>query len=65
MLYRFRPVAMFADDLEDPLGPEELRLVADFCEVVSRARRFFGRMQPDGVGGAADLPGNGGAVAYL
>lgn len=32
-----------------PLGPEELRLVADFCEVVSHARRFFGRIQPDGV----------------
>ena len=32
-----------------PLGPEELRLVADFCEVVANARRFFGRMQPDGV----------------
>jgi DNA mismatch repair protein MutS2 len=31
-----------------PLGPEELRLVADFCEVVANARRFFGRMQPDG-----------------
>ena len=32
-----------------PLGPEELRLVADFCEVVANARRFFGRIQPDGV----------------
>jgi DNA mismatch repair protein MutS2 len=32
-----------------PLGPEELRLVADFCEVVANARRFFGRLQPDGV----------------
>lgn len=31
-----------------PLGPEELRLVADFCEVVSNARRFFGRIHPDG-----------------
>jgi DNA mismatch repair protein MutS2 len=31
-----------------PLGPEELRLVADFCEVVANARRFFGRIQPDG-----------------
>jgi DNA mismatch repair protein MutS2 len=30
-----------------PLGPEELREVADFCEVVSSARRFFGRLQPD------------------
>jgi DNA mismatch repair protein MutS2 len=29
-----------------PLGPEELRAVADFCEVVSSARRFFGRIQP-------------------
>ena len=27
-----------------PLGPEELRLVADFCEVVANARRFFGRI---------------------
>lgn len=32
-----------------PLGPEELRQVADFCEVVASARRFFGRLQPDGV----------------
>jgi len=32
-----------------PLGPEELREVADFCEVVANARRFFGRIQPDGV----------------
>ncbi len=32
-----------------PLGPEELRLVADFCEVVANGRRFFGRIQPDGV----------------
>jgi DNA mismatch repair protein MutS2 len=32
-----------------PLGPEELRLVADFCEVAANARRFFGRIQPDGV----------------
>jgi DNA mismatch repair protein MutS2 len=31
-----------------PLGPEELRLVADFCEVVANARRFFGRIQPEG-----------------
>jgi DNA mismatch repair protein MutS2 len=31
-----------------PLGPEELRLVADFCEVVANARRFFGRIHPDG-----------------
>jgi DNA mismatch repair protein MutS2 len=31
-----------------PLGPEELRLVADFCEVSANARRFFGRIQPDG-----------------
>jgi DNA mismatch repair protein MutS2 len=30
------------------LGPEELRLVADFCEVVANARRFFGRIQPEG-----------------
>jgi DNA mismatch repair protein MutS2 len=32
-----------------PLGPEELRQVADFCEVVANARRFFGRLQPDGM----------------
>ena len=32
-----------------PLGPEELRQVADFCEVVSSARRFFGRIQPAGM----------------
>jgi len=32
-----------------PLGPEELRQVADFCEVVSNARRFFGRIQPEGL----------------
>ena len=32
-----------------PLGPEELRQVADFCEVVSSARRFFGRIQPGGL----------------
>ena len=32
-----------------PLGPEELRQVADFCEVVSSARRFFGRIQPEGL----------------
>lgn len=32
-----------------PLGPEELRQVADFCEVVANARRFFGRLRPDGV----------------
>src|SRR5512137_929140 len=32
-----------------PLGPEELRQVADFCEVVSNARRFFGRIQPDAI----------------
>jgi len=31
-----------------PLGPEELRQVADFCEVVANARRFFGRIQPEG-----------------
>jgi len=31
-----------------PLGPEELRQVADFCEVVANARRFFGRVQPEG-----------------
>lgn len=31
-----------------PLGPEELRLVADLCEVVAGARRFFGRIQPEG-----------------
>lgn len=31
-----------------PLGPEELRLVADFCEIVANARRFFGRIQPEG-----------------
>ncbi len=30
-----------------PLGPEELRLVAEFCEVVTGARRFFGRIQPE------------------
>ena len=30
-----------------PLGPEELRQVADFCEVVAHARRFYGRIQPD------------------
>ena len=32
-----------------PLGPEELRLVADFCEIVAHARRFFGRIQPEGM----------------
>jgi DNA mismatch repair protein MutS2 len=32
-----------------PLGPEELRQVADFCEVVASARRFYGRIQPEGV----------------
>ncbi|MBN2574385.1 MAG: Smr/MutS family protein [Deltaproteobacteria bacterium] len=32
-----------------PLGPEELRQVADFCEVVAGARRFFGRIQPEGM----------------
>jgi DNA mismatch repair protein MutS2 len=32
-----------------PLGPEELRQVADFCEVVSSARRFYGRIQPEGI----------------
>jgi DNA mismatch repair protein MutS2 len=32
-----------------PLGPEELRQVADFCEVVANARRFYGRIQPEGV----------------
>lgn len=32
-----------------PLGPEELRQVADFCEVVANARRFYGRIQPDGL----------------
>jgi DNA mismatch repair protein MutS2 len=31
-----------------PLGPEELRLVAEFCEVVAGGRRFFGRIQPEG-----------------
>jgi len=31
-----------------PLGPEELRLVADFCEVVANARRFFGRIPREG-----------------
>ena len=32
-----------------PLGPEELRAVADFCEVVANARRFFGRLDPQGI----------------
>ena len=31
-----------------PLGPEELRQVADFCETVANARRFFGRLRPEG-----------------
>jgi DNA mismatch repair protein MutS2 len=30
-----------------PLGAEELRQVAAFCETTASARRFFGRMRPD------------------
>ncbi|HJX54859.1 MAG TPA: hypothetical protein VJ801_18985, partial [Polyangia bacterium] len=30
-----------------PLGPEELRQVADFCETAASARRFYGRIGQD------------------
>jgi len=33
-----------------PLGAEELKQVASFCETVASARRFFGRPRPEGLG---------------
>jgi DNA mismatch repair protein MutS2 len=47
-----------------PLGPEELRLVAEFCEVVSGARRFFGRMQPEGMLQTPRLSGLAAKLGY-
>ena len=47
-----------------PLGPEELRQVADFCEVVANARRFFGRIRPEGAVQVARLSHMAAALGY-